>query len=150
MIPAVFASSAGIRQGKLRCQAMWPESGRRFHQVCMFFSWSKQRSESFGNQGIEIGQFIEFALYLESLYVFESFHVLMLGGIIVGTAKSFVKQYGGRFIEILDSAYSMLQMGCCHVIIWIKPFHQKSGLEEISGGLVCRRHASLLCGDQMA
>ena len=72
------------------------------------------------------------------------------GWIIVGTAKSFVKQYGGRFIEILDSAYSMLQMGCCHVIIWIKPFHQKSGLEEISGGLVCRRHASLLCGDQMA
>ena len=55
-----------------------------------------------------IGQFIAFAIYLDScnIEINLCFDFLMLEGvwIIVGTAKIFAEQNGDRGVEILDSA----------------------------------------------
>ena len=64
--------------------------------------------------------------------------------IVVGTAKIFAKQNGDRGVEILDSALSMLHTDSYHVIIGIKPCHQKlvlsiSPRESVWGGGISPR-----------
>ena len=57
---------------------------------------------------VGIGQFIAFVINLDSFYeiMHKSFNFLMLEGVwmIVGTAKIFAKQNGGRLVEIVISA----------------------------------------------
>ena len=65
----VFASSCGIRQSKLPTQHVRPESGRWFPLVwCkhVFVSQNIKRCESFEEPVHWIGQFIAFAIYLDS------------------------------------------------------------------------------------
>ena len=75
--------------------------------VCLLV-YQKQKEGHLGNTGVGIGQFIAFAIYLDSFYIIIHlcFNFLMPEGvwIIVGTNKIFAKQNGGRFVEIFDSA----------------------------------------------
>ena len=109
MIRAVFASFWGIRKSKLPCHAT---CDRRVATGCLwcthvFVSLLKQKESHLGNPGVVIGQFIEFGIYLDSFYIMIhlcfNFCMLKRVWIIVGTAKIFAKQNGGRFVEIFES-----------------------------------------------
>ena len=116
--------------------------------VHVFVSSSKQKKSHLGKQGAGVSQFIAFVIYLDS-FLWNNTHIfnfLMLEGvwIKVGTSKIFAKQNGGRFVEIVDLAPFDAPQGYYHVIIGIKPCHQKlvlsiSPRESVWGGGISPR-----------
>ena len=125
---------------------MWLKSGRWFPLVCVFESWSNHKgmrvileSGCWNRLFYSIWDLFRLMLYFCSIS-HSSQHFTVLEGVwvILGTVKIFAKRNGGRFVEILDSS-PWSAPHCCHVIIGIKPCHQKlllliSPQESVWGG----------------
>ena len=109
---------------------MRPDSGRWFPLVYMDMCVlvHENRKSHFEYPGVGIGQFIAFVIYLYSFYeiIHKCFNFLMLEGVwvIVGTAKIFAKM-AAVLLKSSIRHLSMLHRDCYHVIIGIKPCHQK-------------------------